>query len=94
MNSVEAPTAAGRSVDLLKTRLDLLARERLEEHPHFRRRSATVVIESHGDTLVLMGRLPSCYLKQMLEESLVTLPGVAKIDNQVDVICSNGLSHV
>jgi len=94
VNSVDTPAEAGRSVRLLKNRLDQLARERLEEHPHFRHRSASVMIESRGGTLVLTGRLPSCYLKEVLQEALATLPGVATIDNQVNVVCCNGLSSV
>jgi hypothetical protein len=38
-----------------------------------------------GDTLVLSGCLPSHYLKQLLQEALKALPGVANIDNQVVV---------
>ena len=94
MNAIELPANSGRNVEALTTRLGLLARRRLEEHPHFRHRSATVIIESCGDTLVLTGRLPSCYLKQILSSQLAALPGVAKIDNQVDVVCCDGLSRV
>jgi hypothetical protein len=94
MNSVETPTDGGRRASLSETRLDLLARQRLEEHPHFRHRSTTVIIETLGDTLVLTGRLPSYYLKQMLQQALVTLPGVVKIDDRVDVVSCSGLSSV
>ena len=36
--------------------------------------------------LVLRGRLPSYYLKQVAQESVARLEGVARIDNQIQVV--------
>lgn len=44
--------------------------------------------------LVLTGRVPSFYLKQMLQTWLQDLPGVRRIENRTDVINSEGLSSV
>jgi|GEM_PF-1660772 len=66
----------------------------VERNPHFRRHTNEIVVEFDGHTLVLTGRLPSFYLKQMLQESLRDLEGVAKIDNRVDVVCCDGLSSI
>ncbi len=42
-------------------------------------------IEAKGDTLVLNGRLPSYYLKQLLQETLRHVHGVAQVQNHVVV---------
>ena len=42
--------------------------------------------------LVLRGRVPSFYLKQVLQTLLRDLTCVAQIDNRVDVVSSSGLS--
>jgi hypothetical protein len=78
---------AGRnSADLASKALVLLVRERLEQHPHFRGRSSLLAIELVEGTIVLSGRLPSHYLKQLLQEAIRRMPGVVNIDNQVDVV--------
>jgi hypothetical protein len=42
--------------------------------------------------LLLRGRVPTFYLKQMLQSWLKDLDGVSRIDNQVDVVSATGLS--
>ena len=44
-------------------------------------------------TLTLKGRLPSFYLKQVLQTLLCDIEGVEIIDNQVDVNSSTGLNN-
>jgi len=66
--------------------LALLVRERLEQHPHFRGRASLLAIELTEETIVLSGRVPSHYLKQLLQEAIRRMPGVVGIDNQVDVM--------
>ncbi len=63
-----------------------LIRQRLEEHPHFRGRTWLLRIESNGESVVLAGRVPSFYLKQLLQEAISLIPDVENIDNQVDVL--------
>ncbi len=53
-----------------------------------------VVAEFEDGLLTLRGKVPSFYLKQMLQEFVRGIEHVVKIDNQVDVVCSNGLSSV
>jgi osmotically-inducible protein OsmY len=60
-------------------------RERLEDHPHFRGRTHLLKIEAIGRSIVLSGRLPTYHLKQLLQEAVKATPGVAHIDNRVDV---------
>ena len=63
-----------------------LIRERLERHPHFRGRFGLLQIESIGDSIVVSGRVPTYYLKQLLQEVVRLTPGVERIDNQVEVL--------
>ena len=77
------------SVDVLSTAMILLVRHRLERHPHFRGRTSLFTIERVGQTIAIKGRVPSYYLKQLLQEAIKTLPGVVNIDNQVRVIWPN-----
>ena len=70
------------------------ARVQLRRHDHFRCHSDSIGIEFQEGRLVLMGRLPSFYLKQVLQTVLRGLPGVQRIDNRVDVISSTKRSSV
>jgi hypothetical protein len=74
------------TADLRNTAVLLLIQERLEIHPHFRGRASLLAIELVEETIVLSGRLPSHYLKQLLQEAIRGVPGVVDIDNQVDVL--------
>ena len=83
--SSELIGADQNGTDLPATEVLLLIRARLEQHPHFRGRSSLFVVELVGETIVLSGRLPSYYLKQLLQETIKLMPGVVNIDNEVDV---------
>jgi hypothetical protein len=74
--------------------LSLLARRHLEHHPHFRGRISDVSIEHRGRTLVLKGRLPTFYLKQLVQEAVRHVPGVQQIRNLIDVVSAEGVSSV
>ena len=73
---------------------DLRARQALERHVHFRGRSDGFTFDCRGDVLTVRGRVPSFYLKQVLENVLKQIDGVRHVDNQVDVVCCDGLSSV
>lgn len=77
-------------------RFDLsdLARQQLEHHPHFRSRVSDVYIEHRGRTLILTGRLPTFYLKQLVQEAVRHVPGVQYIRNMIDVVSADGVSSV
>lgn len=68
------------------------ARKQLAQHCQFRRRAAAFAFDVLGDTLVVRGHVPSFYLKQLVQTVLRDLDGVRWIDNQVEVIASDGLS--
>jgi hypothetical protein len=80
----------------LTERADLanLAKQHLERHPHFRGRIADLRIENRGKTLFLSGRLPSFYLKQLVQEAVRHLPGVQRVRNEIDVVNAYGVSSV
>ena len=44
--------------------------------------------------LVIRGRVPTFYLKQLLQDALKQIEGVRRIDNRVDVVAFDGLSSV
>jgi hypothetical protein len=71
--------------DVPKDETVSLIRERLEQHPHFRGRASLLQIETIGSAVVLSGRLPSYYLKQLLQEAVKKIPDVAHVDNRVDI---------
>jgi hypothetical protein len=77
-----------------RAELSLLARKHLECHPHFRGRLSGLEIQQRGRTLVLSGRLPTFYLKQLVQEAVRHLPGVQHVRNEIDVVCPNGVSSV
>jgi len=63
-----------------------LIRERLDQHPHFRGRNLQLQIDLIDGSVVLSGRLPSHYLKQLLQEAIKVIPDVANIHNRVVVM--------
>jgi hypothetical protein len=77
-------------------RVDLanLAKQHLERHPHFRGRISDLQIENRGRTLFLTGRLPTFYLKQLVQEAVLHLPGVLHVRNEIDVVNPYGVSSV
>jgi len=70
--------------------LTLLARESLERHPHFRGRTSVVGIEQRGRMLRLTGKLPTFYLKQMVQETVRHIPGVQGVRNEITVVSAAG----
>lgn len=74
--------------------LSTTARQYLEKHPHFQGRISGVSIAHEGRSLFLSGRLPTFYLKQLIQEALRHLPGVQAIYNEIDVASPQGVSSV
>lgn len=77
-----------------RSNLSSLARDYLEHHPHFRGRINDVSIEHEGRTLFLTGRLPTFYLKQLVQEAVRHVPGVHHVRNLIDVVSADGVSSV
>ena len=63
----------------------LSIRQRLNQHPHFRGRTHLIQITSKVESLVVSGRVPTYYLKQLLQEVVKLVPDIGNIDNRVDV---------
>jgi hypothetical protein len=49
-------------------------------------------IEQRGKTLCLSGRLPTFYLKQLVQETIRHIPGVQSIHNEISVVSAAGMS--
>ena len=77
-----------------RSNLSAVARNYLESHPHFRGRVNDVAIDHEGKTLFLTGRLPTFYLKQLVQEAVRHVPGVQQVRNLIDVVSADGVSSV
>jgi osmotically-inducible protein OsmY len=84
--------ATERPVNAVRNDLSTVARQYLESHPHFRGRSNGVSIAQEGRDLCLSGRLPTFYLKQLVQEAVRHVPGVQNVINQIDVVSASGVS--
>jgi len=91
----------GRSLAMLRQAaqpdtvdLGRAAYERVATHCHFRGRVDDFQFVQDDNVLIVRGRVPSFYLKQVLQTALMDVEGVRQIDNQVDVVCCYGLSSV
>jgi osmotically-inducible protein OsmY len=51
-----------------------------------------VSVEFQNGVLTLRGRVPTFSLRSVLEDSLRNLQGVERVNNEVDVVSSRGLS--
>lgn len=76
----------------LRNNLVDAAREQLGRHPHFRGRLDALSFDQRGRTLYLHGQLPTFYLKQLVQEIVRRLPGVQRVENEIDVISPYGIS--
>ena len=70
------------------------ARRLLKESCSYHWYYSNIEMHFHDRTLSLYGSVPSYYLKQILQNFLIKLDEVEQIDNQVNVISSDGLSSV
>lgn len=74
--------------------IERLAHAELDRNCHFHGRVDGFHFEYHEEVLTVRGQVPSFYLRELLERVLMRVNGVRRIDNQVDVVCCNGLSSV
>jgi osmotically-inducible protein OsmY len=86
----ERPTTKTRDSNDLSAH----ARHVLERHPHFRGRIHDLAVKHEGRNLYLTGRLPSFYLKQLIQEAVRHLPDVDFVYNEIDVVSADGVSSV
>jgi BON domain-containing protein len=68
------------------------ARQRLLEDCPYAFYFKSITFQFEDGRLIVRGRVPTFYLKQMLQVLLKNLDGVKQIDNQVDVVSATGLS--
>ncbi len=61
-----------------------LATQSLRNNAHLARRD--IVCEFLAGALVLRGRVPTYYLKQIAQHAVGHLDGVERIDNQIEVV--------
>jgi osmotically-inducible protein OsmY len=71
-----------------------LAKQRLANDCPYSFYFREIDIEFTDGILMLRGRVPSFYLKQVLQTLLTKVNGVSRIENQVDVVSATGLSSV
>ena len=59
----------------------------IKEKLHFTQHAALrcVTYDIDGDTVVLFGRVPSYYLKQLAQVKVTCVPGVGRVDNRIEV---------
>lgn len=93
--TLERPTAGVALGDAPeRPAVELLARRRIAEKCTYAFCFNQVTFSYSQGVLTLEGRLPSFYLKQVLQTLLRDLDGVKRINNRVDVVSSTGLSSV
>ena len=91
--TMKRPASAGSLVGgSQRPSVELLARRRLAEKCAYAFCFNQVTFSYSQGILTLEGRLPSFYLKQVLQTLLRDLDGVTRINNRVDVVSSVGPS--
>jgi hypothetical protein len=68
------------------------ARQRLLEDCPYAYYFQRLSFQFAGGVLTVRGRVPTFYLKQLVQSRLRSLDGVKEIDNQVNVVSATGLS--
>jgi hypothetical protein len=71
-----------------------LARHRLTEDPLYKFLFRDIDCSYEDGVLTVLGRVPTFYLKQVLQTMLFDVDGIEHIENRVDVVSSTGLSSV
>jgi len=84
MIAIPRARGSGRSVS---HRISLAAKERLRQSLYSGLRSISCECDGAG-VLVLRGQVPTFYQKQLAQEAVLRVEGVAQVVNQVDVVCS------
>jgi hypothetical protein len=72
--------------DVNEPSLEERAYKLLSDHPYFYGHAVDFQFETVCNVLIVRGRLPTFYLKQVLQTLLKKLDGVDRVDNRVDVV--------
>ena len=85
---VHVPNSSSQSTGFTREHEHILseARKRLRQHHQFRGREHLLRVDERDGTLILRGRVPSFYIKQLLQNAMKDIDGVAQLDNQVKVL--------
>jgi hypothetical protein len=87
LEDTEIPVSIGRDCEIARR-----ATLHLAQHAIFCCRVECLEIDCRGGKLYVDGKLPSFYLKQVLQTILRDVPGVRQIYNRVSVASSTGLN--
>ena len=79
--------------DLEPDAFETLAQQRLSNDRHYSCHFRNITCHHNDGVLTLRGRLPSFYLKQVLQTVLRDLTGIQRIDNQTDVCETSGTTE-
>lgn len=79
------PESGNRQGNEGSSRVELRAKQMLDNHPHFRGRGQWINCCCSDDCLYLEGTLPTYYLKQTAQEALRELSGIKRIVNLIQV---------
>ena len=80
--------------DLEPDASETLAQQRLSNDRHYSCHFRNITCHHKDGVLTLRGRLPSFYLKQVLQTVLRDLSGIQRIDNQTDICESSGTMEI
>jgi hypothetical protein len=80
-----------REVECRSNDMEQRARTIIEKHSLFTGRSRLFEFQYREEVLVIRGRVPTFYLKQVLQSVLKNLDGIRRVDNQVTVDWGDGL---
>ena len=85
-----------RSVSGTASNRDVMAvaQDRLASSGYFGTHFKEIACDFTNGVLTIRGRVPTFYLKQILQEVLRDVDGVSRIDNQVNVVSATGLSSI
>lgn len=78
----------------IERQIEQQARTVVDAHSHFYGRADRFEFHCRDEVLIVRGIVPSFYLKQLLQVALQSLQGVDRIENQVAVVSSEGLSSI
>ena len=69
----------------IESDLTLRAQAAIEQHPHFRGRAGQFQFECAEHTLVVRGKVPTYYLKQLVQSALMEIDH-CRVDNRIEVL--------
>lgn len=75
---------------VLEREIEHQASRVISSHPHFRGRCHWLRFHCRNGCLRISGKLPTYYLKQLVQEALRDIAGIEKIDNEIHVLSPTG----